>query len=478
MIRPPTGAPAGKSSAADSLRKSRRAIVKGAFRSKARFRHMFRVKLTNFRCFAETPSLEVLPVTFLVGENSAGKTTFLAAVRLLLESFSRPSENPFNRDPYYLGGFDQIAHYHGGSPGRAKTFSLQLDIPAVGSQRPAASHIFAFVKGGPQPELVKYDFMSGDVSVEIKLVDEKPKLTIKKGNTELATVIPAEAMPPSVLFRKDPSFVRYILDDFLYRPVRHAANDDNLEAKELLEIVKLVVDRFRQSIRHLVMKTFASAPVRTQPQRTYTPSEVVASSEGSHVPLEMARQKTGAPQEWKAVHEKLSEFGKHSGLFDDINIRLLGTHDGDPFQVLVRTKGPPFNLVDVGYGVSQALPIIYQLELPTNEHNAMLLQQPEVHLHPRAQAELGSLIARLSAKRKQRALYMVETHSDYIIDRVRMEVAAGKLDHRQVTIIFFEKVKHEVRATNIYISEKGDILNPPENFRSFFLEEHSRLLGM
>lgn len=133
-------------------------------------------------------------------------------------------------------------------------------------------------------------------------------------------------------------------------------------------------------------------------------------------------------------------------------------------------------MVDVGYGVSQALPIIYQLD-QARQYDAFLLQQPEVHLHPKAQAELGSLVARLS-KQRPSALFMLETHSDYIIDRVRMEVAEGRLDHRHVTIIFLDKLEHEVEATNIYLSEKGEIVNAPVNFRQFFLEEHSRLLGM
>jgi predicted ATP-dependent endonuclease of OLD family len=63
---------------------------------------MFQVQLTSFRCFAKTAPLEVLPITFLVGENSAGKTTLLAAVRLLLQIFTRSPQNPFNSDPYYL----------------------------------------------------------------------------------------------------------------------------------------------------------------------------------------------------------------------------------------------------------------------------------------------------------------------------------------------------------------------------------------
>jgi len=190
----------------------------------------------------------------------------------------------------------------------------------------------------------------------------------------------------------------------------------------------------------------------------------------------MARQKTSSPVEYEAIHNGLLQFGERSGLFDDIGIRLLGTREGDPFQVIVKTHGPAFNLVDVGYGVSQALPIIYQLE-QTRQHNAFLLQQPEVHLHPKAQAAIGTLIARLSRQRPD-TLFMLETHSDYIIDRVRIQIAEGTLDHKSATIIFFERKEREVRATNIYFSEKGEILNTPPDFRKFFLEEHARLLGL
>jgi predicted ATPase len=131
---------------------------------------MFKIQLTNFRCFAEPAPLELRPITFLVGENSAGKTTFLAATRMLLESFVRSPQNPFNKDPYYLGGFDQIAHYRGGMRGRAKSFALELMIPASENpetvppgrrQTSATRQKLTFVKGSPQPELSEYEF--GDV---------------------------------------------------------------------------------------------------------------------------------------------------------------------------------------------------------------------------------------------------------------------------------------------------------------------------
>ena len=104
----------------------------------------------------------------------------------------------------------------------------------------------------------------------------------------------------------------------------------------------------------------------------------------------------------------------------------IGEQDSDPFQLQVRkgakrVKGPFRNLIDVGYGVSQVLPIVTELLRP-NGAKQFLFQQPEVHLHPSAQASLGSLFCTVAASGRQ---LIVETHSDHLIDRVRMDVRDG-----------------------------------------------------
>ena len=97
------------------------------------------------------------------------------------------------------------------------------------------------------------------------------------------------------------------------------------------------------------------------------------------------------------------------------------------------------NLVDVGYGVSQSLPVLTEL-LSDNAPSTYLLQQPEVHLHPTAQAALGSLFCNIAAKGVQ---MLVETHSDYLLDRIRMDVRDGKgeptLKPEDVSILYFER---------------------------------------
>ena len=108
---------------------------------------------------------------------------------------------------------------------------------------------------------------------------------------------------------------------------------------------------------------------------------------------DLARQH---PREWKALRKKLVDFGTAAGLFDEIEIKSLGKHEGQPFQIEVRKRGKRLtgqwrNLVDVGYGVSQVLPLVTELMRP-DAPSLILLQQPEVHLHPSAQARSWELV--------------------------------------------------------------------------------------
>ena len=118
--------------------------------------------------------------------------------------------------------------------------------------------------------------------------------------------------------------------------------------------------------------------------------------------------------EWQHLKRQIDAFGNQAGLFDELRVRLLGSKDSDPFQLQVRkgakrVKGPFRNLIDVGYGVSQVLPIVTELLRP-NGAKQFLFQQPEVHLHPSAQASLGSLFCTVAASGRQ---LIVETHSDH-----------------------------------------------------------------
>ena len=184
---------------------------------------------------------------------------------------------------------------------------------------------------------------------------------------------------------------------------------------------------------------------------------------------------------WEALRKALERFGREAGLFDEITVKPLGKRGSEPFQMHVRkfgrrAKGPLRNLVDVGYGVSQALPVI--TELFRDERTPMfLLQQPEVHLHPSAQAALGTLFCQVADWRRQ---LVVETHSDHLLDRVRMDVRdrVGKLQPEDVSILFFEREDLDVQIHSLRLDAEGNVVGAPPGYRRFFMEESRRSLRL
>ena len=228
-------------------------------------------------------------------------------------------------------------------------------------------------------------------------------------------------------------------------------------------------------------RAFAGAPVRSKPRRTYDPSRPTPDPEGDYVPMYLADVFSRNRRVWQKLKDKLENFGSASGLFDEISIKRLGKRASEPFQIqfrkfMGRRKGPRHNLIDVGYSVSQSLPVITEL-LRDDAPHLFLLQQPEVHLHPRAQAALGSLFCQVAGPFRQ---LVVETHSDYLLDRVRMEVRDGTagLKPEDVSILFFERVDLDVHIHSLEIDKLGNIVNAPDSYGNFFMDETARLLRL
>ena len=177
---------------------------------------------------------------------------------------------------------------------------------------------------------------------------------------------------------------------------------------------------------------------------------------------------------WDTLHDDLVSFGRTSGLFTDIALKRHGRQMSDPFQLQFKVlSGSRANVMDVGYGVSQSLPIL--VDVNRAEGSTFLMQQPEVHLHPRAQAELSGLLVNSFKKNGNR--FLIETHSDYIIDRIRILTRKQVLDPEDVSILYFAPKGNEVEVHNINLDDKGNLQNVPPGYREFFIRESDMLLG-
>ena len=225
------------------------------------------------------------------------------------------------------------------------------------------------------------------------------------------------------------------------------------------------------------------APLRSKPKRTYDPVRETASPEGEHIPMLMMRLDRTDKDQWDSLHDDLVEFGRNAGLFSDIKVRRHGKQMSDPFQLQVKVRSGPYaNIVDVGYGISQSLPILVDIMAANDRRSRLrrrertfLLQQPEVHLHPRGQAQLASLFIEAFKKRGNR--FLIETHSDYIVDRVRISVRRGLLEPDDVSILYFEPDGNAVNIHNMGLDDDGNLGGAPPGYREFFLKETDQLLG-
>jgi energy-coupling factor transporter ATP-binding protein EcfA2 len=421
--------------------------------------------LENVRSFCDQHRISLSPLTLLVGENSTGKTSFLAMLAQVLQS-QFPSTRPsFNDPPFDLGTFDSIATYKGGRYGRAEHFSLGL-VDNGGSNRREVLARYKNYRGQPQLVSVSAKGEPGTISIDLDPQTHRAKMTVSSPESathsfevDLKRVLPGDADQPA---------------EFLLRAAFFEITQKDAKAERVGPLASTVID-LAKMLRGNRTPVLALAPVRTKPRRTYDQFSDDFDPEGDHVPVVLARIREDESDAQRLELEKaLNEFGEVSGLFERLSVRHLGNRPTDPFQLLVAMGGPPANLLDVGYGVSQTLPIVVQSILAA-KRAMLLLQQPEVHLHPRAQAALGSFFARLVGREKKE--FVIETHSDYLIDRIRTEVARGTVKASDVVILFFEREYIETRVHKINLDDKGNVVDAPESYRRFFLEEEMTLFS-
>jgi predicted ATPase len=127
-------------------------------------------------------------------------------------------------------------------------------------------------------------------------------------------------------------------------------------------------------------------------------------------------------------------------------------------------KTQPFKPVNVGYGISYALSIIVAL-LIAEKDQVVIIENPEAHIHPHGQAELGKLVSLAASSGAQ---IIVETHSDHIINGVRVAVKEGLIANNTVFFPWFEKVTTEneqfTKITAIKIDKNGELSRYPKDF--------------
>ena len=459
--------------------------------------------LDNFRGFADT-YISIEDVNFLVGENSTGKTSVLGLLQTISsDSFFEKSE--FRGSRINFGSFSDIVSAHAEDRDYFRVGLGWENIRVVNNEEkgPTPMGLLAtYVKSDGHdvmPQLRELTLSDGDASTSLLLqtahnggqnggvVSLRYKIHRSQAVDSLATLkqsifpqwVRAHANKSDenayeLAFQRVPSksptlmFQMMAMHDY-YKKQSERQDDESKE-----DIQESLPGIYTMALPKEPLVWIA--PIRTKPRRIYDNLAPDYSPGGEHTPYVLKRmldpraKKTATT----AFKKALREIGASSGLFEAVKIKSHGEEATAPFEVDVVLDGEALNLCTVGYGVSQSLPVLVEV-LTRTSASWFAIQQPEVHLHPRAQAVLGDTLFQTAVQGGKR--FLVETHSDFMIDRFRMNFQRSNKKKPVSQILFFERKNRKNVITPISIDENGELpADQPDTYRKFFLEEEMRLL--
>jgi len=434
----------------------------------------------NFRGFQDT-LIPIKKVNFLIGENSTGKTSILSLINLFsLNRFWQQYE--FNTDQVDLGNFKNIVNMESKDRNYFKIGFIVTESSNK-NQNKAIFTLLTFTGENDLPFLSHFNYLDNQVEMEFKFSGKFYEYRVKKAqNISNIDFSPQKVLEKIKNWEKNNGKEKFKpLEEFpISEQNRTAIPIDILmplaiskeaKSKEFLGTITPFSYKIVKAIEPFVW----IAPIRSKPRRTYDRFKITFSPEGEHSPYLikelLSNEKTGSQ-----FLKFIEGFGIESNLLNSVKINPFGNDPSSPFELMVRLNEKLINICYVGYGISQCLPLL--VEIFSREKGAWYaIQQPEVHLHPKAQAALGSLIYNLALSENKN--FLIETHSDYIIDRFRLNYRRNPKEKIDSQVLYFERTQEGNRVYPIDIEENGNYRdNQPKSFREFFIKEQMDLLAL
>ena len=233
---------------------------------------------------------------------------------------------------------------------------------------------------------------------------------------------------------------------------------------------RLLGTQFAKEIEDCVLRELSGlcyiGPLRERPQRMYISTGEAPREVGSAGELGPAVLWSASEIRQLNLEERLSDWCARMGLALEIE---LNTVIGSFFEVHVvdpHTKAH-ISLPDVGFGTSQILPILIQ-GLVASPGTTLLLEQPEIHLHPKVQADLADFLIEVS---QRGVAVVVETHSEHIITRIQRRIAEETLQQDRLALYYLTPSADGSRFDRVHIDAYGQIEAAPEGFFEEGFEE-------
>lgn len=462
--------------------------------------------LDNFRGFQDT-FVNFKNVNFFVGENSTGKSSILKIIRAL----NRPYflyELEFNTDEYQFGGFLDIFSKEPSDEKSIRIGYISYDEPKTDINNEDRKQegkensqdevnwscvLMEFKNLKNNPSLSGLSYVNGNYKIRIKISKNTFKYKYsrfdfhKNKSETLLNIMKSWVSLPinnDWGFSQEPLksisydlpislFVRLYVEQLVQEDAKDISNSEENQTSSQIYVRPPFINWYNKE--EFISPHYWFAPVRSKPLRIYDSLEKQYSPEGEHIPM-LIKKILNSSRKTEFLNY-VQDFGKQSGLFEDISIHKFSSSGMSPFELDIVFKQNNLRISDVGYGISQLLPILVEL-FRRPEESWFSIQQPEIHLHPRAQAAFGELIFKQATQENKN--FIVETHSDFLIDRYRIALRESKLEKLpESSVFFFERDGLSNNITEISILNDGSYSkDQPDSFREFFINEELRNLGL
>jgi len=217
-------------------------------------------------------------------------------------------------------------------------------------------------------------------------------------------------------------------------------------------------------------------PLRTYPERSYVwsgevPEHVGWRGERAIEAMLAASDRSissGYKRRVRPFQAVIAHWLQRIGLLDSFEVRAIAQHRKE-YEVIVKTRGAAqdVNLPDVGFGVSQVMPVVVQC-FYAPPRTTILLEQPEIHLHPRVQSELADLFIEAIHSREdgsdRSVQLIIESHSEHFLRRLQRRVAEEMIKPEEVALYFCHDSSEGAVLQPLKVNLFGDIENWPDDF--------------
>ncbi|MDI1463352.1 DUF3696 domain-containing protein [Catellatospora sp. KI3] len=398
-----------------------------------------KLAFSNFRCFKDSQTLDLKPVTVVLGKNNSGKSAFTRAPMVFGTGFSEGSTTlqraPLDLDrlgPDSVGSFTDLVYRH--SPHGRISVEFEFDDRLVRSATAQIQNI-----DGERLQIVsRFEVVLKEGTLSLEWTQEK--------NFYRQRWLGADGQ-----------------DHVLLGPVRF----DGLAPQKFPEFVHRSYPTAAVQLAQACASAFGRigylSPFRDRPKREhYLPvgEPVSLGDGGQHLSAVLANDEVrGEGRVRRRINELLQE------VLPDW--QLDEVPDGRLYATVLRSRRDSHlsvNVADAGSGVTQILPILAQQaidELTAGRSSGLqIVEEPELHLHPAAHAQLADLYLRAAKKTGKR--FLIETHSEALLLRLRRRIAENLVTPADVGIYFVHHDGRAAHAEEIAVDEAGRLSSWPD----------------